>query len=154
MTVISNQGITLDVRKKINLESVSCDLFDDVALCAAKIIGQNKESNKPSQIRRFYDELCAWHDKIGQAQDKEQCLAENLPFIRMMNAKIAYAKGRNQKEDRRDPTVKDLTGLVDKNFVDLFGHCIKQVKDYKTLKNFKLFFEAFLGFYKVERPKD
>ena len=86
---------------------------------------------------------------IDMAKDKEKALQDNLPFIRMMNAKVAYAKGRNQKEDKRD-----RTGLVDKNFVDLFSPCIKQVNSYKTLRNFKLFFEAFMGFYKVERPKD
>jgi CRISPR-associated protein Csm2 len=29
---------------------------------------------------------------------------------------------------------------------------VRQVDDPATLRNFKLFFEAFLGFYKLERP--
>jgi len=153
MSKISSGGINLDVGS-IVFDPVPNELFDELARNAAKIIGDNRDSNKPTQVRKFYDELCMWYDKVHAARDKEKALQECLPFIRMMNAKVAYAKGRNQKEDKRDPTVKNRTGLVDQNFVDLFGPCIKQVNSYKTLRNFKLFFEAFLGFYKVERPKD
>lgn len=138
----------------IKFDPVPIELFDQTARLAAKIIGDNRESNKPTQVRKFYDELCMWHDKVHMAKDKEKALADNLPFIRMLNAKIAYAKGRNQKEDKRDPAAVDRTGLVDKNFVDLFSPCIQQIDSYKKLRNFKLFFEAFMGFYKLERPKD
>ncbi|MDS4058114.1 MAG: type III-A CRISPR-associated protein Csm2, partial [Candidatus Contendobacter sp.] len=62
-----------------------------------------------------------------------------LPFILMLNAKLAYAKGRR---------------LVDDKFVKLIGDCLKQVKDPETLRICKLFFEAFLGFYKELRPSD
>lgn len=144
---------SLDI-DSIKFDPVPIELFDQTARLAAKIIGDNRESNKPTQVRKFYDELCMWHDKVHMAKDKEKALEENLPFIRMLNAKIAYAKGRNQKDDRRDPTVVDRTGLVDKNFVDLFSPCIQQIDSYKKLRNFKLFFEAFMGFYKLERPKD
>ncbi len=153
MPKISSGAMSLDI-DKIMFDPMPPDLLDDTARMAAKIIGDNRDSNKPTQVRKFYDELGMWHDKVHLSKDKEKALQENLPFIRMMNAKIAYAKGRNQKEDKRDPSVKDKTGLVDKNFVELFGPCIKQVKNYRTLRNFKLFFEAFMGFYKVERPKD
>lgn len=57
----------------------------------------------------------------------------------MLNAKVAYAEGRD---------------LVDKNFVKLLEHCLRQAVDTKTLGYVKLFFEAFLGFYKAERPSD
>ena len=148
MAEISGNASSLDT-ETITFDPMPIELFDEIARTAAKIIGDNRDSNKPTQVRKFYDELCMWHDKVHLAKDKEKALQDNLPFIRMMNAKVAYAKGRNQKEDKRD-----RTGLVDKNFVDLFSPCIKQVNSYKTLRNFKLFFEAFMGFYKVERPKD
>ncbi len=153
MSKIFSGAFSLDI-DSIKFDPIPVELFDKTALLAAKIIGNNRDSNKPTQVRKFYDELCMWHDKVHMAKDKEKELQDNLPFIRMMNAKIAYAKGRNQKEDKQDPSVADRTGLVDKNFVDLFGLCIQQVNSYKTLRNFKLFFEAFMGFYKVERPKD
>jgi CRISPR-associated protein Csm2 len=54
----------------------------------------------------------------------------------MLNAKAAYAKGRN---------------LVDENFVSLLAHTLKEVEDAKTLTICKLFWEAFTGFYKQER---
>ena len=148
MAKIFGNASSLDT-ETITFDPMPIELFDEIARTAAKIIGDNRDSNKPTQVRKFYDELCMWHDKVHLAKDKEKALQDNLPFIRMMNAKVAYAKGRNQKEDKRD-----RTGLVDKNFVDLFSPCIKQVNSYKTLRNFKLFFEAFMGFYKVERPKD
>ena len=153
MPKIFSGAMSLDI-DSIKFDPIPLELFDKTAQMAAKIIGDNRDSNKPTQVRKFYDELCMWHDKVHMAKDKEKMLQDNLPFVRMMNAKIAYAKGRNQKEDKRDPSVADRTGLVDKNFVDLFGPCIRQVDSYKTLRNFKLFFEAFMGFYKVERPKD
>lgn len=153
MGKIFSGSLSLDT-DSIKFDPIPVQLFDETARLAAKIIGDNRDSNKPTQVRKFYDELCMWHDKVHLAKDKEKALQENLPFIRMMNAKIAYAKGRNQKEDKRDPTVAERTGLIDKNFMELFGPCIKQVNSYRTLRNFKLFFEAFMGFYKVERPKD
>ncbi len=153
MARISTGPLNLDT-ESIRFDPLPSHLFDETAHLAAKIIASNRDSNKPTQLRKFYDELCMWNDKVHLAQDKEKVFQDNLPFIRMMNAKIAYAKGRNQKEDKRDPSVADRTGLIDKNFLDLFGACIKQVNSSKTLRNFKLFFEAFMGFYKVERPKD
>ena len=58
---------------------------------------------------------------------------------RQLNAKAAYAKGRE---------------LVDVNFVDLLAHCLRQAEDARTLGQVKLFLEAFLGFYKAERPRE
>lgn len=150
----SSGAFSLDIDTiKFDSDPISAELFDGTAQLAATIIGENRDSNKPTQVRKFYDELCMWHDKVHRAKDKEQALKDNLPFVRMMNAKIAYAKGRNQ-DNKKGQLVADRTGLVDKNFVDLFGSCIRQVNSYQTLRNFKLFFEAFMGFYKVERPKD
>ena len=48
----------------------------------------------------------------------------------MLNAKAAYAQGRQH---------------VDANFVALIARCLGQVDSPETLRNFKLFFEAFLG---------
>ena len=54
--------------------------------------------------------------------------------LKMMNAKVAYSKGREH---------------VDVCFEKMFTQLINQIKDPKTLKNAKLFMEAFLGFYKA-----
>ncbi len=157
MAVIRSEAEQLDT-EHIKFKDIPENLFDEIAEKAAKIIASNKNSNKISQLRKFYDELSMWNDKVhlrlrGKTNPAEQ-YKEFAPFIKMLNAKVTYAKGRNQKEDKLDPTVKDKTGLVDKNFVDLFSSSIRKIEDPKSLQMCKLFFEAFIGFYKVERPKD
>ena len=121
---------------KIQLKEIKADLFDDVARRTAETIAENRKSNKPTQLRRFYDEIVMWENKANQHPSK---FDEYLPFIRMINAKAAYALGRN---------------LVDDNYVRLINESLKQVDSTKTLRNFKLFMEAFMGFYKEKRPKD
>lgn len=112
------------------------ELFDKTARAVAKLVAgdDRNQANKPTQLRQFYDELVMWEERARQDRDR---FDEFLPFIRMLNAKAAYAAGRRH---------------VDHNFVELIGHCVGQVDSYDTLRNFKLFFEAFLGFYKLERP--
>ena len=129
---------TLDTRK-IVFAPLDADLFNGVARQVAETIAENRNANKPSQIRKFYDELCLWETKVNQEAEKTERFAEYLPFILMLNAKVAYAKGRK---------------LVDANFVKLIGDSLKQVKNPDTLRLCKLFFEAFLGFYKELRPSD
>ena len=115
-------------------------LFDRIAEEAAKVIAQDK--TKTSQLRRFYDELLRWEAKVndGDPEGAKGRLREHLPFIRMMNAKAAYAKGRK---------------LVGASFVALLRRCLEQVNDDPdALRNSRLFFEAFMGFYKLHGPRD
>ena len=116
-------------------------LFDRIAEEAAKIVAGDR--TKPSQLRRFYDELLRWEAKVNSGDDPDGAkdrLREHLPFIRMMNAKAAYARGRN---------------LVGASFVILLGRCLEQVNDAPAaLRNSKLFFEAFMGFYKLHGPQE
>lgn len=112
------------------------DLFDKTAKQAAQeIAGDNKrdQKNKSTQLRRFYDELIMWEEKVRQNPDK---FDEYLPFVRMLKAKVAYAEGRK---------------LVDHAFVDLMEQTIDFIKSADDLSVAKLFFEAFLGFYKLEK---
>jgi len=116
-------------------KALNPDLFDGIARRVAKAINDaDRFRNKPAQIRQFYDELVMWEERARQNPDR---FADYLPFIRMLNAKAAYAEGRKH---------------VDRSFVDLMAHGLKQVSDPASLHHFKLFFEAFLGFYKAERP--
>lgn len=120
----------------IQLKTIKADLFDNVAQNAATTIADNRNSNKPTQLRRFYDEIVLWDSKVNQQPEKFE---EYLPFIRMINAKVAYALGRK---------------LVDPNFVKLINDGLRQVDSVDTMRHFKLFMEAFMGFYKEKRPKD
>ena len=128
------------------------DLFSEVAKEKSFEIFQggldqrgNQAKNKSTQLRKFYDELVMWTDKghaIGKLEPGQKSsevraakYRDSAPFIKMMNAKVAYAKGRNH---------------VDDSFEAMFSHCIKSVSDAETLKHAKLFMEAFMGFYKAQ----
>jgi CRISPR-associated protein Csm2 len=105
----------------------------------------NQAKNKSTQLRKFYDELVMWCDKVhntgrlepGQkgADIRQVRYVESAPFIKMLIAKVAYAKGRNH---------------VDDCFDAMFSHCISSVTDATSLKHAKLFMEAFMGFYKAQ----
>lgn len=133
-----SRSATIDlsgVKLKASDGVLDADLFSTTAEQVAKTIGRNERGNKPAQIRQFYEEVVMWEERARQNPDR---FAEYLPFIRMLNAKAAYANGRNN---------------VDENFAALISHCLQQVDDVESLRNFKLFFEAFLGFYKLHGPK-
>lgn len=109
-------------------------LFSDDAETLAKRLDNSaaneKGKNKTTQIRRFYDELVSWQERIGSDEEK---FKQYVAFIKMLNAKATYAQGRN---------------LVTPEFVTWLKECIQQVNDPKSLRNFRLHFEAVLGFLK------
>jgi CRISPR-associated protein Csm2 len=92
-----------------------------------------REKNKSTQIRRFYDELVGWQERIGNDDEK---FRKYEAFVKMLNAKAAYAEGRR---------------LVTSDFVTWFRDCVRQVESARTLNNFRLHFEAMLGFLKAIR---
>ena len=122
-----------------DFEHITTDLFSNKAqeyakICSNPINKKNKPDNKlnkGTQLRRFYDEVVLWTERSDTA-DK---FRNNLPFIYMIKSKVAYAYGRE---------------LVDENFRNLMFGVIDGIKEnnIKTLKNAKLFLEAFMGFYK------
>jgi len=128
------------LKNKINFSEISIELFDEVANKTAKAISdtQKREQNSHTQLRKFYDEIVMWNDKLQGKNDDEY--AKSLPFIKMINAKVAYAKGRKH---------------VDEHFVELMSHCMKQLNNSNkdTFIHFKLFMEAFMGFYKSYKSK-
>ena len=120
------------ITNKISFMSIDNDLFDETARQAAEIIAQNR-NNKPTQLRRFYDEIVMWHDKL-QGKDNA-AYQQALPFIKMLNAKVNYARGRE---------------LIDQAYVDLLAHCLRKLdtQEVTSFFHFKLFMEAFMGFHK------
>lgn len=115
-------------------------LFADIAQDKARTIalaGGGKK-NKSTQLRKFYDELVMWQEKVALEQNieaRQHRYKEHAPFIKMLSAKVAYARGRDH---------------VDACFEKLFTHVIRQIDSPDTLKHAKLFMEAFMGFYKAE----
>lgn len=111
-------------------ESIPGNLFDTLAEQVAKELDQAKDKfNKPTQVRRFYDELVSWQQRVKTDEDFKKYEA----FIRMLNAKVAYAKGRE---------------LIDANFERWFRACIAATNSAKGLEHCRLHFEAVLGFLK------
>lgn len=130
---------------EIKLANPKPELFDSVANRVAEKVSKpldkngrlDDKKNKPTQIRKFYDEIVMWDQRVRQNKDGYN---QFLPLIKMINAKVAYAEGRE---------------LVDKNFTKLMRCCLDQVKENEpqTLHHCKLFLEAFMGFFKLHRPK-
>ena len=112
----------------------SAELFNrDAEDYAIKFNQAANHLNKSTQIRRFYDELVGWQERIQGDPDK---FKQYEAFIKMLNAKVAYAKGRK---------------LVDDQFEAWFRECIKSTTSAKALDHFRLHFEAMIGFLKALR---
>lgn len=108
------------------------DLFSGTAERVADMIAKGK-NNQYTQVRKFYDELTMWDEKISQKPDQ---FHHFLPFVRMLNAKAAYAMGRKH---------------LDECFVKFIKHCLDQMDTPESFRHGKLFFEAFLGYYRVHK---
>ena len=112
------------------------EIFSDIAQRAAQHIKQSSNVNKTTQLRKFYDELAMWNDRVQLAREnKENKFQELAPFIKILKAKVAYARGRKH---------------VDDHFLEVFNRCIDQANNVETLRDAKLFMEAVMGFCKLE----
>ena len=122
---------------------LSPQLFDKLAsMIAAEFDNKSKECNKSTQIRRFYDEIVGWEQKIGSDPKGFEI---NEAFFRMLKGKVAYAFGRNRDER------KGKVGLVVDNFHHWFCVCVDKTHSAEELKHFRLHFEAVIGFLKALR---
>ncbi len=74
-------------------EMVNSDLFSTYAEDLAKKIADegSKTCNKRSQIRKFYDEVLRFDTLVKK---EPSAFEKFLPYLKMLNAKVAYAKGR------------------------------------------------------------
>lgn len=89
-----------------------------------------KDPTKSTQIRNFYDYVLQRFEESEKDPDQ---FDEVLPFVKMINSKVEYAYGREN---------------ISKSFKEMMTNCVNQTNTYKELRTFKLFFEAFVGFYK------
>ena len=114
------------------------ELFSTTAEELAKKINGERTTkiNNPTQIRKFFDEVIRFQVMI--ISNPEQ-FAELLPYIKMLNAKAAYAAGRD---------------LIGNEFKLFLSDSLKQVNDREDFEIFCSFFEAFLGFYKYYAEKE
>ena len=104
------------------------ELFNETAKAWADAINRTKKT----QARNFYDKVLEL-----QSQIKDKGFESVYPFIKMLNSKVAYGVNRR---------------VVSREFQDMMEQCLKQIKQdqnaEQTFQNFKLFFEAVLGYFK------
>ncbi len=110
-------NIVLDTKK-------DKELFNETAKEWARKI----ERTKKTQVRNFYDKVLELESDM-----KKEGFENILPFIKMLNSKVAYAVNRR---------------VASSEFQEMIESCIKQVDSEDKFKTFKLFFEAVIGFYK------
>jgi len=122
--------IELDYKKDV-------ELFNDTAKKWAEDIGTGRGGVQNTQIRKFYDQVLDLNLKAKDI-DETEFKEELLPFVKMLNSKVAYASTRSSGSGK----------LVNKTFVDMMSSCIKQINSKEKLNIFKLFFEAVIGFHK------
>jgi len=123
-----------DKKKKL----VNPDLFSTEAEKQAKKVADegSKTRNKRSQIRKFYDEVLNFSTRVGKDPEEFQRM---LPYLKMLNAKAAYARGRD---------------LISDGFKDFITSALKQVNDREDFEVFLGLFEAFMGYYRLYRPSE
>ena len=119
-----------DIRLGSNIDP---RLYSDIADSYAQKVANSgqRDENKPSQLRRIYDELVLLHTRVGSDAGRFE---QMLPFIQMLKAKAAYAKGRKKISSEFESMLKTL---------------VDQVNSVATLAQAKLFLEAFMAYYKV-----
>jgi CRISPR-associated protein Csm2 len=132
------QSSATDTSKIIFGAKIDPKLYSDIAEATAKDVAKDcgRDQNKPSQLRRFYDELVMLQAKVGSSSERFE---QHQPFIQMLKAKVAYAEGRKK---------------VDDNFAALLRRVVDEARDAATLKQARLFMEAFMAFYKVYGPRE
>jgi len=113
------------------------ELFNKTADKWAEKIGNGKGGVQNTQMRKFYDQVLSLQQKAKPMSD-EEFQSDLLPFVKMLNSKVAYASTRNSGGGK----------IVNKAFVEMMSSCINQVSGKKDLNTFKLFFEAVIGFHK------
>ncbi|MEW6108103.1 MAG: type III-A CRISPR-associated protein Csm2 [Nitrospirota bacterium] len=89
------------------------------------------EKNKITQIRKFYDEVLKFNNDLKAGTDFKLI----LPYLKMLNAKAAYAEGRK------------LVTEEFKSFVKLSVNHVTEDNP-QAFELLKSFFEAFMGYYK------
>lgn len=121
-------------------ENRPAGIFSDIAEQAAEQIKEGKgDANKTTQLRKFYDELAMWNERVQSADNQAEEYKKLEAFIKMLKAKVAYAQGRKH---------------INANFSDVFNHCIDQVHSAETLREAKLFMEAVMGYCKLFEAKN
>lgn len=113
-------------------KQIDPELFSTTAENLAKSIfeeGGNRK-NKPTQLRKFYDEVVRFDAMVKSNPSEFDAV---LPYLKMLNAKAAYAMGRD---------------LVSDGFKNFISTSLKNVNDRDDFTAFAGLFESFMGYHK------
>lgn len=139
--------------KKMNYYTPAGDLrpelMDSEAKSYAEMFapknGQHKGQHAVSstQLRRFYNDMKQLEHRIEQDLGKDKMansreprdLAKHLALVKMLKAKVAYARRSGTRE------------RVSQEFVDLISRCVDAITSPKDFWAFARFFEAIVGYY-------
>lgn len=111
------------------------ELFNITAKNWAEKIGVDKKFGvQNTQMRKFYNKVLELNEKA-----KHKDFDEILPFVKMLNSKVAYASQRSSGSGK----------IVNSVFVSMMNSCVNQIDKKEDLNTFKLFFEAVVGFHKA-----
>jgi len=127
-------------------EEVNPSLFIDIAEKIAKgFISSDNNGNyycvSKSQIRRLYDEVKRFDQKLGGDPEKWK---KYRPHINMIKSKVYYNVARAIVKKRSE---KDVYDNLSNFFEDWLYDKVKDEKDYHV---FSALFEAVYGFYYKE----
>ena len=113
-------------------KQIDPELFSSRAESLARKVSNEKKgtANNPTQLRKFYDEVVRFGSIV---KTEPGDFEKTLPYIKMLNAKAAYAMGR---------------GLISKSFKDFISESLGQVTDKDDFEAFAGLFESFMGYYK------
>lgn len=120
-----------------DLANITSKTFDVTAEKWAKVIANADRGVEKNQLRNFYDKALELEEKAINSNE-EEFKAKILPFVKMLNSKVAYAKNKQQ-------------GSVNQAFVEFMNEAIRQIVNKETFANFKFLFEAIIGFYQKEK---
>ena len=107
-------------------------LFGDEAKRVANLLndGGFKADISTTQFRQFYEKILELNDK-AQGLSQAEFEVKILPFVKLLNSKVQYAKSRRNCGER---------------FEKMMDKSIKAVNSAEELQNFKYFLEAIIGY--------
>ncbi|MFQ6056139.1 MAG: type III-A CRISPR-associated protein Csm2 [Methanosarcinales archaeon] len=115
-----DNGYYQDEKKEILRENLIVEHAD-------KLGKEFARSLTSAQLRRFFNDVRALEARVESSEFNKQ-----LPIIKMLKSKVAYAKGRDK---------------IPAGFKDFIDVCIDKIEDKKDFEGFVKLFESVVGFY-------
>ena len=81
-----------------DLANITAKIFDETAKKWALVIANVDKGVEKNQLRNFYEKVLELEEKALNSTEDE-FLKKVLPFVKMLNSKVAYAKSRNHVND-------------------------------------------------------